>query len=87
MLKLAYQLGVKLAFAEAENPDAEPVDLLVQLLQQMPPMPEIPDETKKRDIGEPDDAEVNYGGRISNFAFDTLGHLGLSYQGPASTGI
>lgn len=88
MLKLAYQIGVKLAFAEEENPDANPADLLAQLLQNLPEVPKVEDEGKRnKPIGEPDDDEVNYGSRISNFSFDTLGHLGLEAQGPASTGI
>jgi hypothetical protein len=88
MLKLAYQLGVKLAFAEEQNPDANPADLLAQLLQEMPEVPEVTEDTKdKKAIGEPDDQEVNYGSRMSNFSFDTLGQLGLEVQGPATSGL
>jgi hypothetical protein len=88
MLKLAYQLGVKLAFAAEENPDAKPADLLAKMLQEIPDVPSV-EEGKKRNrpIGEPDDDEVNYGSRMSNFSFDNLGNLGLEQQGPASTGI
>jgi len=88
MLKLAYQLGVKLAFAEEENPDAKPADLLAQMLQKMPEAPVKEDEgTKNKAIGEPDDDDVNYGSRMTNTSFDNLGHLGLEVQGPASTGL
>jgi len=88
MLKLAYQLGVKLALAEEENPDASPADMLAQALQGMPDAPiKDVEPGEERAVGEPDDQDVNYGSRMSNFSFDTLGHLGLEEQGPASTGI
>lgn len=88
MLDAAYQLGVKLAFAEEENPDAKPADLLVQLLQEIPEVPKEEDEgMRNRPVGEPDDDAVNYGSSMSNTAFDNLGSLGLEAQGPASTGL
>jgi hypothetical protein len=88
MLRLAYQLGVKLAFAEEENPDATPADILAQALQRIPAAPEVNENRKDRKaVGEPDNDSTNYGSRISNFSFETLGHLGLTDQGPASTGI
>jgi len=88
MLKRAYYLGVKLAQLEEENPDATPADLLADALQQLPDMNDAPEAPPKRNaIGLPDDDSSYWGSPSENFAFDGLGHLGVSEQGPSSTGI
>ena len=88
MLKLAYQLGVKLAMAEEGLLDEEetPVDQLVAALQQIPDTAFDPRNPKKKGIGDPDD-DTTYGDRSTNYAFDDLSHLGLDIQGPESTAV
>lgn len=87
MLKLAYQLGVKLAFAEEVAPTAGPAELLAQALQELPDAQPV-EEKKRRNkpIGKPDDPEVTFSPE-SSFSFDSVGSPGLEEQGPWTTSI
>jgi hypothetical protein len=90
MLKLAYQLGIKLAMAEAgllpEEEAGNPADQLAAVLQQIPDVESEPPKPKKKGIGDPED-NTSFGERSTNYAFDDLSHLGLDIQGPESTAV
>ena len=94
MLKLAYQLGIKLAMAEAGlseeagNPADKdnPAEQLAKILQQIPDVQLEPPKLKKKGVGDPED-DTSFGERSTNYAFDDLSHLGLDIQGPESTAV
>jgi len=87
MLKLAYQLGVKLAvLEEGIHLDGDsPADELAAALQKIPD-PGQDTEDPETAIGDPGNAS-SFGDRSVNYAFDDLSHLGLDIQGPDSTAI
>lgn len=88
MLKLAYQLGVKMAMVDEGIPvhgDETPADQLAEMLQQIPD-PENELAPHKKGIGDVDE-DTSYGSRSANYAFDDLSHLGLDIQGPTSTAV
>lgn len=99
MLKLAYQLGIKIALEEAGIPaevgipgenshrgNGPAEQLVAALLQQVPDEDNDGLGPPNKAIGDPEQS-TSYGSRSANYAFDDLSHLGLDIQGPTSTAV
>lgn len=87
MLKHAYNLGFKLALAEAGFHAENPAEALAAVLQQIPE-PEDPskDEREVKGVGDPAD-DTSYGARSSSWGFDDLSQYGIDIRGPESTSV